>query len=226
MYTISRSVARHTLEPTFSTLLSRVREPAISTNFRYSLRHFSTETQDESNGSPLFPNPRDPHQHPLNSISSEELRSNEMYWKSDESKEKARIYRQKLTDDGEAFAIGGRKRSRAKVWLSGGRGAIVVNDVPWSDYFDRIDHRDRILRPLCIADMVGRVDVRCKVMGGGMTGQADAIRLGVSRALQNWNPSLRPSLKAEGLLTRDSRVVESKKAGKKKARKSPQWVKR
>lgn len=139
---------------------------------------------------------------------------------------KPRVYQQILTPDGRAYAIGSRKRSKAKVWIGNGDGTITVNGRSWVEYFHRIDHRDKILRPFVLVDLVGKMDVTCKVRGGGPTGQAEAMRHGVARALQNWDPQFRPTLKKDGLLTRDPREVESKKYGRKKARKSFQWVKR
>ncbi|CAM9549823.1 unnamed protein product [Discosporangium mesarthrocarpum] len=94
------------------------------------------------------------------------------------------------------------------------------------EYFDRDCHKDDVLQPLQVTGKLGMFEVRCTVEGGGNTGQAGAVRLGLARALECSNPYLRPLLKTAGLLTRDSRVVERKKAGKKKARKSFQWVKR
>lgn len=101
-----------------------------------------------------------------------------------------------------------------------------MNQRPFVDYFPRIDHRDRLIRPLLIAGMLGKMDIECQVKGGGPTGQAEAIRHAVARAVLKWDPVWRAPLKKDGLLTRDPREVESKKYGKKKARKSFQWVKR
>lgn len=143
-----------------------------------------------------------------------------------QASQKSKVYVRKLNEAGEAEATGRRKRSRAQIWLSDGNGQITVNDRPWIEYFRRIDQRDKILRPLDVLGIVGSMNIRCDVRGGGMNGQAEAIRHGIAKALQNWNPAVRPALKSDGLLTRDSRVVESKKYGKKKARKSFQWVKR
>lgn len=173
-----------------------------------------------------FPDPRDPKQSPLASISEEQSRSRDKLWKQTQMNQSPPVYRQKLNEMGEAFAIGRRKRSRAKIWLKDGSGNILVNGRSWVDYFPRIDHRDKVLRPLDIMGMVGKFDLRCEVVGGGVNGQTEAVRHGIARALQNWDPHNRPTLKEDGLLTRDSRVVESKKYGKKKARKSFQWVKR
>ncbi|KAL9276098.1 hypothetical protein ACSQ67_026357 [Phaseolus vulgaris] len=116
-----------------------------------------------------------------------------------------------------------------------------VNDKEFDVYFPMLDHRATLLRPFSKTKTLGLWDVNCTVKGGGVsaivpisvnemcflkTGQVGAIRLGISKALQNWEPELRPSLRNAGFLTRDSRVVERKKPGKAKARKSFQWVKR
>ena len=122
--------------------------------------------------------------------------------------------------------MGRRKRSVAHIHLREGTGCITVNGLPWVDYFPRIDQRDKILRPLSLLGVVARYDVDCRVFGGGTNGQTEAVRHGIARALQVCDPHMRPTLKADGLLTRDSRVVEKKKYGRKKARKSFTWVKR
>lgn len=173
-----------------------------------------------------FADSRDPLQHPLAPLSTEEMQERREHMEKVQISTKPPVYIRKLTADGQAFAIGSRKRSRAKVWLRTGSGKIVVNGRPWVDYFQRLDHRDKILRPFGLLDMMGKMDVTCDVLGGGQTGQAEAMRHAISRALQNWDPLFRPTLKENGLLTRDSRAVESKKYGRKKARKAFQWVKR
>ncbi|CAN8075659.1 unnamed protein product [Agarophyton chilense] len=173
-----------------------------------------------------FPDPNDPSQNPLAQLTAEEVKTAESYWKKVQSSQQRPEYHQKLNEHGEAHAIGRRKRSRAKIWLSDGEGRILINDRSWVEYFPRIYHRDKVLRPLDLLGIIGKMDVRCDVRGGGLNGQAEAIRHGIARALQNWDPNMRPMLKTNGLLTRDSRVVEPKKYGRKKARKSFQWVKR
>ena len=128
---------------------------------------------------------------------------------------------------GRAYGTGRRKRSTARVWIQEGEGKFVINKRPATEYMsDRQSWLDHMAMPLQATGRAGRFDVVCTTSGGGHTGQAGAIRLGISRALQNFEPNLRPQLKREGLLTRDARKVERKKPGKKKARKSFQWVKR
>ncbi|KAL1806252.1 hypothetical protein ACET3Z_029320 [Daucus carota] len=127
---------------------------------------------------------------------------------------------------GRAYGTGKRKCSIARVWIEPGEGKFVVNDKQFDVYFPMLDQRAALLRPFTETKTLGLWDVNCTVKGGGISGQVGAIRLGISRALQNWEPDLRPPLKEAGFLTRDSRVVERKKPGKAKARKSFQWVKR
>lgn len=137
---------------------------------------------------------------------------------------KARV--RQVDEKGRAYGTGKRKCSIARVWIQPGDGKFVVNDKQFDVYFPILDHRADLLRPFTVTKTLGLWDVACTVKGGGVSGQVGAVRLGISRALQNWEPGLRPYLKAAGYLTRDSRVVERKKPGKAKARKSFQWVKR
>ncbi|XP_050384166.1 30S ribosomal protein S9, mitochondrial [Argentina anserina] len=137
---------------------------------------------------------------------------------------KARV--RQVDDKGRAYGTGRRKCSIARVWIQPGHGNFVINDKQFDVYFPMLDHRAAILRPFSETKTLGLWDIDCTVQGGGLSGQVGAIRLGVSRALQNWEPDLRPTLKASGFLTRDPRVVERKKPGKAGARKSFQWVKR
>lgn len=137
---------------------------------------------------------------------------------------KARV--RQVDEKGRAYGTGKRKCSIARVWIQPGDGKFVVNDKQFDAYFPILDHRADLLRPFTVTKTLGLWDVTCTVKGGGVSGQVGAVRLGISRALQNWEPGLRPYLKAAGYLTRDSRVVERKKPGKAKARKSFQWVKR
>lgn len=137
---------------------------------------------------------------------------------------KARV--QQVDGKGRAYGTGRRKCSIARVWVQPGDGKFIINDKQFDVYFPMLDHRAALLRPFAETKTLGLWDVSCTVKGGGVTGQVGAIQLGISRALQNWEPTLRPALRAEGFLTRDSRVVERKKPGKAKARKSFQWVKR
>ncbi|KOM51123.1 hypothetical protein LR48_Vigan08g195000 [Vigna angularis] len=137
---------------------------------------------------------------------------------------KARV--KQVDDKGRAYGTGRRKCSVARVWVQPGNGKFVVNDKEFDVYFPMLDHRATLLRPFSETKTLGLWDVNCTVKGGGVSGQVGAIRLGISKALQNWEPDLRPALRNAGFLTRDSRVVERKKPGKAKARKSFQWVKR
>ena len=123
-------------------------------------------------------------------------------------------------------ATGRRKEATARVRLYAGSGLIVVNKKPIEGYFATAQQRMRATEPLRVANAETRYDINATVEGGGTTGQADAIRLGIARALLEVDPELRPALKKEGLLTRDSRQVESKKYGLRKARRAPQYTKR
>ena len=124
------------------------------------------------------------------------------------------------------YATGRRKRSIARVWLKKGSGNIHVNGKKMSDYFKKLNLQISILRPLTIVKRESEYDVRCSVKGGGMTGQAGAIIHGLSRAIVLFEPELKPTLKKEKLTTRDSRAVERKKYGRRKARRSFQFSKR
>ena len=127
---------------------------------------------------------------------------------------------------GRAYATGRRKDAVARVWLKPGTGKVVVNGRDQSIYFARQTQRLILNQPFLIVNRVGSFDVMCTVAGGGLSGQAGAVRHGISRALQNFEPELRAALKKAGMLTRDSRVVERKKVGLHKARRSKQWAKR
>ena len=122
--------------------------------------------------------------------------------------------------------IGRRKASIARIYLSVGSGDVKINNKDLNNYFSTDDLKSKINLPFIITDTIGKFDLSVNVSGGGNTGQADAIKLAISRALCVVNEEYRPLLKKEGLLTRDSRVVERKKPGQKKARKKFQWVKR
>ena len=124
------------------------------------------------------------------------------------------------------YATGKRKTSIAKVWLSKGSGKIMVNGKDFKDYFKRSNHQMQIQRPFEIINQQTDYDVKCKVSGGGLTGQAGAIRLGISRALNTINEDYRKIIKEKGFLTRDSRKVERKKPGQPGARKNFQFSKR
>ena len=135
-------------------------------------------------------------------------------------------YVQKLDKYGRAYATGKRKDAVARVWLKRGAGKIVVNDREIEVYFARPVLRMMIQQPLVAAARAGQYDVICTVAGGGLSGQAGAVRHGLSKALTNFEPDLRTVLKKGGFLTRDSRTVERKKYGRAKARKSFQFSKR
>ena len=124
------------------------------------------------------------------------------------------------------YATGKRKDSVAKVWLTPGNGNIVVNNRTLNEYFDLDVSRDLLSSPLVLTDKSDAFDVKVTVMGGGKTGQAGAIRLGVSKALELFDPELRGVLKSAGFLTRDSRKKERKKYGRKGARAGFQFSKR
>jgi len=124
-------------------------------------------------------------------------------------------------------AVGRRKTSIARVRLiKNGKGLITVNGKVYSDYFTTFDLRETVVSPLKVTGQDAAVDISAKVQGGGIRGQADAVRHGISRALEILNPTFRKTLKKLGYLTRDSRKRERKKFGKKSARRSPQWSKR
>lgn len=124
------------------------------------------------------------------------------------------------------YATGKRKDSVAKVWLRPGNGSIVVNNKAMNEYFDLDVSRELLSAPLVLTDKRDAFDVKVTVMGGGKSGQAGAIRLGVSKALELYDPELRGVLKSAGFLTRDARQKERKKYGKKGARASFQFSKR
>jgi small subunit ribosomal protein S9 len=123
-------------------------------------------------------------------------------------------------------ATGRRKTSVARVRLLDGTGQVTLNGKSLDDYFPEASHRLRVMEPLRITELEGRYDVNAKLEGGGTTGQSDALRLGISRALVEIDPELRQTLKKAGLLRRDDRKVERKKYGLRKARRAPQFTKR
>lgn len=135
-------------------------------------------------------------------------------------------YVQKIDKQGRAYATGKRKDAVARVWIKPGSGKIVINDRIIETYFARPVLRMLIQQPLSTASRSGQYDVICTVSGGGLSGQAGAVRHGISKALTYFEPDLRTVLKRGGFLTRDSRVVERKKYGKAKARRSFQFSKR
>jgi len=138
----------------------------------------------------------------------------------------AQIHVQKLDKQGRAYATGKRKNAVARVWLKPGRGLATVNGKPLDQYFARPVLRMILSQPLVVAGRITQYDVTIAVSGGGLSGQAGAVRHGIAKALSHYEPELRPTLKKEGFLTRDPRVVERKKYGHAKARRSFQFSKR
>ena len=135
-------------------------------------------------------------------------------------------YVKKVDKHGRAYATGKRKDAVARVWVKPGSGKITVNTRAFEVYFARPVLRMMIQQPLVSSNRQGQYDVICTVSGGGLSGQAGAVRHGLSKALTNFEPELRSVLKKGGFLTRDSRVVERKKYGRAKARRSFQFSKR
>ena len=135
-------------------------------------------------------------------------------------------YVQKLDKQGRAYATGKRKNAVARVWIKPGKGQILVNTKSIEQFFARPVLRMLIQQPLVATNRNGQYDVVCTVSGGGLSGQAGAVRHGLAKALTNFEPELRGALKRAGFLTRDSRVVERKKYGRAKARRSFQFSKR
>jgi len=142
------------------------------------------------------------------------------------SEPEAIVREQQLDEQGRSYATGKRKNAVARVWIKPGPGKIVVNGREVETYFARPVLRMMINQPFAVADREGQYDVLCTVKGGGLSGQAGAVRHGISKALTLYEPALRAVLKKEGFLTRDSRTVERKKYGRRKARRSFQFSKR
>jgi len=132
----------------------------------------------------------------------------------------------KLDKQGRAYGTGRRKESTARVWVKRGSGKITINGKTQEQYFARPVLRMIINQPFVTLDVVNKFDILVTVVGGGLSGQAGAVRHGISRALDNYDPSFRSALRKAGFMTRDSRVVERKKYGKAKARRSFQFSKR
>lgn len=173
-----------------------------------------------------LPDPSNPLENPLASLSYKELSPEQRYWRKRAQSAPPVVRQRQVDEQGRAFALGKRKTSVARVWVREGDGRIRVNGLNFVDVFHRVDHREQVIRPFLVTKSIGRFSVESTVRGGGETGKAEAVRHGIAKALQLYDPALRPLLKSDGLLTRDSRVVESKKYGRKKARRSFQWVKR
>ncbi|WP_412048666.1 MULTISPECIES: 30S ribosomal protein S9 [unclassified Hoeflea] len=138
----------------------------------------------------------------------------------------APVHVRKVDDLGRSYATGKRKNAIARVWIKPGTGKITVNGRDFVTYFARPVLQMVVQQPVVAADRQGQFDVVCTVTGGGLSGQAGAVRHGISKALTYYEPGLRAVLKKGGFLTRDSRVVERKKYGKAKARRSFQFSKR
>ena len=138
----------------------------------------------------------------------------------------APVHVQKLDKLGRAYATGKRKDAVARVWIKPGKGVITVNEKDYTKYFARPVLQMLLKQPLNAANRVSQYDIRVSVAGGGLSGQAGAVRHGISKALTYFEPELRAILKKGGFLTRDSRTVERKKYGRVKARRSFQFSKR
>ncbi|HVW54817.1 MAG TPA: 30S ribosomal protein S9 [Rhizobiaceae bacterium] len=138
----------------------------------------------------------------------------------------APVHEQKLDKSGRAYATGKRKDAIARVWVKPGSGKIIVNDKEFASYFARPVLQMILKQPILATNRDGQYDIVATVAGGGLSGQAGAVRHGISKALTYYEPSLRAVLKKGGFLTRDSRTVERKKYGKAKARRSFQFSKR
>ena len=132
----------------------------------------------------------------------------------------------RLDSLGSSYSTGKRKSSIARVWLKRGTGLVKINGKEENKYFSSKSHRILLNQPLVLSQRKSEIDIICTVLGGGLSGQAGAIRHGIARALVKFEPDLRKNLKSKGLLTRDSRIVERKKYGKAKARRSYQFSKR
>jgi small subunit ribosomal protein S9 len=124
------------------------------------------------------------------------------------------------------YGTGRRKTATARVFMKAGTGKITINDRPLDEFFGRETGRMIVRQPLQVAQVEGRFDFTVQVDGGGITGQAGAIRHGITRALMEYDETLRPTLRKAGFVTRDAREVERKKVGRRKARRGPQYSKR
>ena len=131
-----------------------------------------------------------------------------------------------MSEESYVWGTGKRKCAIAQVRLFPGEGEIIVNDRPYQEVFTRLEYRHMIEHPLLATNTMGKFRIKAKVNGGGLSGQAGAIRHGIARALVKENELFKPMLRKEGLLTRDARIKERKKYGLKRARKAPQYTKR
>jgi small subunit ribosomal protein S9 len=144
----------------------------------------------------------------------------------DNTDKKTQEKKSTLDSLGRSYATGKRKSAIARVWIKAGKGKISVNDKNISEYFHSESLISIVKEPLSLTNLADTMEVCCTVKGGGIHGQAESIRHGISKALDLYNAALRPALKTAGFLTRDSRVVERKKFGQPKARKKSQFSKR
>ena len=184
------------------------------------------DIESSSSGDPNKPDL--PSMEEIDAEESEEARLRAERRESEKEREDAqRAARVAVRDaTGASSATGRRKTSVARVTIRPGDGAVTINDRPFDAHIPDINHRAMMIRPFLVTDTMGLFDVHASVRGGGLSGQAQAIRHGLARALELYEPDFRPALKKEGMLTRDPRKVERKKPGRKKARKAFQWVKR
>ena len=157
---------------------------------------------------------------------TEEIKSFEDLGQPENSENDMILPEKEVDDLGRSYATGKRKDAVARVWLKQGPGNIIINGKSSDDYFARPVLRMLISQPLVASDRKEQFDVICSVTGGGLSGQAGAVRHGISKALVLFEPELKKVLKSGGFLTRDSRVVERKKYGRRKARRSFQFSKR
>jgi small subunit ribosomal protein S9 len=193
------------------------------------------EKKDVIPGADLEPIAVEPEERPLSAeeqarkeAEEEERRAREAALTADTVEEDAAASRApaKMEGDARYLATGKRKHSIARVTLLPGKGEFILNGRPIEEFFPRPLHQTTARQPLAITGYEGNVDVRVRVHGGGISGQAGAVRHGISRALTEVDPELRGELKRRGFLTRDARAKERRKAGLKKARKRPQFSKR
>ena len=157
---------------------------------------------------------------------TEEIKSFEDLSKTEKNENEMILPEKEVDDFGRSYATGKRKDAVARVWIKKGAGVILVNGKDMGKYFARPVLQMLVNQPFSVAKVEGEFDIKATVKGGGLSGQAGALKHGISKALSLYEPTLRPLLKNAGFITRDSRVVERKKYGKPKARRSFQFSKR
>ncbi|MEM7071163.1 MAG: 30S ribosomal protein S9 [Pseudomonadota bacterium] len=158
---------------------------------------------------------------------TDDIATKDTHAQSESGSQNKAIVRERVVDDlGRSYATGKRKGAIARVWVKAGKGEFKINGRLLKDYLGRAVLRMIVKQPLVFLERDSQMDVMCTVKGGGLSGQAGAIRLGVAKAISFFEPDLRPQLRKNGYLTRDSRVVERKKYGRRKARRSFQFSKR